>query len=159
MACNECSDGEFISLFYAILDAERNYITYCNCGHEPTVLIRDDTVTDLNKGGLVLGLMPDAEYEFDTIQLQENDSLLFYTDGLIDAANFYGDLWGRNALLETAKSYAQCNASQMVRSILTYRRRFVGLAKQIDDTSIVVVKIGDASPCPQCDKPECKEEI
>jgi len=159
MACNECSDGEFITLFYAIFDAEQNTVTYCNCGHEPTVLLRGDTVTDLNTGGLVLGVMPDAEYEIETVQLQDNDTLLFYTDGLFDAANFDGEMWGREALLEAAKSHAKCAAGQMVRSILGYRRRFVGLARQIDDTSIVVVKKTGPGMCSECDRPECNEEI
>jgi serine phosphatase RsbU (regulator of sigma subunit) len=67
---------------------------------------------------------------------------VFYTDGLIDAANFDGQLWGRESMLEAAKKFASGTAEQMVKNILVYRRRFVGLAEQIDDTSIVVVKIG-----------------
>ena len=159
MACNECLDGEFITLFYAVFDTADNTITYCNCGHEPTILIRNGQACDLDKGGLVLGLIPDAEYEIETVRLEENDVLLFYTDGLIDAANFDGDMWGRNALLDTAKSYTMCNAGQMVRSILTYRRRFVGLANQIDDTSIVVVKKANPNSCTPCNRPECTKEM
>jgi serine phosphatase RsbU (regulator of sigma subunit) len=66
--------------------------------------------------------------------------MLFYTDGLIDAANFDGDLWGRENLLATAGKFTSDTADQMVKDILAYRRRFVGLARQLDDTSIVVVK-------------------
>jgi len=66
--------------------------------------------------------------------------LLFYTDGLIDAANFDGEFWGRERMLKTAKKFTAGSAQQMVKNILRYRRRFVGLARQIDDTSVVVVK-------------------
>jgi len=117
-------------------------MTYCSCGHEPTILIRDGQITDHHKGGLVLGIDPDAEYEIGTVELKQNDCLLFYTDGLIDAANFAGEFWGRERLLETAKKYAADSAEHLVRNILSYRRRFVGLARQIDDTSIVVIKVG-----------------
>jgi len=141
MACAECRDGEFITLFYAIIDAKEKTITYCNCGHEPTVLIRDGKTRDLDKGGLVLGVEAEAEYEIETVKLKDGDSLVFYTDGLIDAANFDGRLWGRENMLETAKKFTSGTAEQMVKNILGYRRRFVGLAEQIDDTSIVVVKI------------------
>ena len=141
MACIECKDGEFVTLFYATIDAEQRTMTYCNCGHEPTVLIRDGQCTDLNKGGLVLGVDEQAEYEIETIELKTDDILLFYTDGLIDAVNFDGDLWGRENLLQTAKKYSSGSAEQMVRNILRYRRRFVGFARQIDDTSIVVVRV------------------
>ncbi len=142
MICGECSGGEFITFFYAVIDAEKRTITYCNCGHEPTVLIRNGDIMDLEKGGLVLGVDPQAEYEIETVELKAGDSLLFYTDGLIDAVNFDNEFWGRENLLQTAKKFAADSAEQMIKDILGYRRRFVGLARQIDDTSIVVVKVG-----------------
>jgi sigma-B regulation protein RsbU (phosphoserine phosphatase) len=141
MACAECRDGEFITLFYAVIDAKSKTITYCNCGHEPTVLMRNGKTKDLDKGGLVLGVDAEAEYEIETVKLIGGDCLLFYTDGLIDAANFDGQLWGRENMLEAAKKFTSDTAEQMVKDILGYRRRFVGLAEQVDDTSIVVVKI------------------
>jgi len=142
MTCGECAGGEFISFFYAVIDAEKKTVTYCNCGHEPTVLIRGIQTIDLEKGGLVFGVDPKAEYEIETISLNDDDCLLFYTDGLIDAANFDGDLWGKENLLKTAKEFTCCPAEQMIRNILLYRRRFVGLANQLDDISVIVVKIG-----------------
>lgn len=141
MACDECRDGEFITLFHAGIDADDMTMTYCNCGHEPTILIRDGQVTDLDKGGLVLGVDPNAEYEVGTVELKEGDCLLFYTDGLIDAANFEGELWGKERMLEAAKKFTSESAEQMIQDILGYRRRFVGLARQIDDTSMIVVRV------------------
>jgi phosphoserine phosphatase RsbU/P len=141
MACDECRDGEFVTLFYAMIDVAAGTLTYSNCGHEPTVLIRNGQTSDLQKGGLVLGVDPEAQYEIETIQLQDGDCLLFYTDGLTDAINFDNELWGREKLLETAGRFAGESAEQMVSDILGYRRRFVGLARQVDDTSMVVVKV------------------
>ena len=140
MACRDCRGGEFITLFYAIVDVKDKTITYCNCGHEPTALIRKEEITELEKGGLVLGVEEKAEYEIETVALKDGDSLLFYTDGLIDAADFDGKFWGRERMLKTAKNFTAGSAQQMVKNILRYRRRFVGLARQIDDTSVVVVK-------------------
>ncbi|MFA5252415.1 MAG: GAF domain-containing SpoIIE family protein phosphatase [Phycisphaerae bacterium] len=142
MACNECKDGEFVGLFYAVLDVEEKTLTYSNCGHEPALLIRDGKITELDKGGFVLGVEAGAEYEIETLKLRDSDSLLFYTDGLIDAANFDGEFWGSERMLETAKTFANLDAGQMVKNILGYRRRFVGLASQVDDTSIIVIKVG-----------------
>ncbi len=141
MACAECRDGEFITLFFATIDAEERTITYCNCGHEPTILLRDGEITDLKTGGLVLGVDQDAKYEVDSVELKRDDCLLFYTDGLIDAVNFDGDLWGRERLVEATKEFANESAEHIVRNILRYRRRFVGLARQLDDTSIVAIKV------------------
>lgn len=141
MALAECRDGEFVSLFYAIVDFSEKTMTYCNCGHEPTMLLRRGKVTDLTKGGLVLGVKKEAEYEIETVRLRKGDCLLFYTDGLIDAANFEGQLWGRENLQATALKFCDEPAEQMVRDILGYRRRFVGLARQMDDTSIIIIKV------------------
>jgi len=141
MACDECRDGEFITLFYAMIDVANMTVTYCNCGHEPTVLLRNGKIIDLDKGGLVLGVDAKADYEISTIELTKDDCFLFYTDGLTDAVNFDNELWGREKLLATAKKYADGSAKQMVKNILRYRRRFVGLARQIDDTSMVVAKV------------------
>jgi sigma-B regulation protein RsbU (phosphoserine phosphatase) len=141
MMCDECRDGEFVTMFYAVIDLEDMTITYCNCGHEPTVLMRNGQIIELEKGGLVLGVEAKTEYQTETIALRDGDCLLFFSDGLIDAVNFDGELWGRDNLLATAKKFATEPAEQMIRDILAYRRRFVGLAKQIDDTSAVVVKV------------------
>jgi len=141
MACDECRDGEFVTLFYALIDVAQMTVTYCNCGHEPTVLLSNGKVIDLDKGGLVLGVDPQAQYEIGTVELKNHDCLLFYTDGLTDAVNFDNEIWGRENLLTTATKYADGSAEQMVKNILRYRRRFVGLARQIDDTSIVVAKV------------------
>ncbi|MHC4157780.1 MAG: PP2C family protein-serine/threonine phosphatase [Planctomycetota bacterium] len=141
VASNECKDGEFITLFYAVIDIKDMTITCCNCGHEPAVLIRNGKIIALEKGGLVLGVEPKAEYEIETLHLSDGDCLLFYTDGLIDAANFDGEFWGRKNLLQTAKRFTAGSAEQMVKNVLGYRRRFVGLARQVDDTSIIVVRV------------------
>ena len=140
-ACRELRDGEFISLFYSLVDVENMKMTYCSCGHEPTMLIRDDEICELTKGGLVLGVKEDAAYEIDEFELKDGDILLYYTDGLTDAVSFDSEFWGRERLFDAAKKFSKGSARQMVENILAYRRRFVGLAKQLDDTSIVVVKV------------------
>ncbi|OQA00707.1 MAG: Phosphoserine phosphatase RsbU [Planctomycetes bacterium ADurb.Bin401] len=142
-ACQECRDGEFITLFYAIIDAKDMTITYCNCGHEPTLLWRGGKIRELQKGGLVLGVTKDAEYEIEKINLKNEDRLLFYTDGLIDAVNFDGKIWGVENLFKTFKQCAPGNARDIVNNTLTLRRRFIGLARQTDDTSMVVVRVSD----------------
>jgi sigma-B regulation protein RsbU (phosphoserine phosphatase) len=146
MACRECTPGEFISLFYALIDVGQMVMTYCNCGHEPTLLVRAGRVNELTKGGLVLGVEENAEYEIATVMLAKDDTLLFSTDGLTDAVNFEGELWGRERMLEAAKKFANKPAAVMLHNILGYRRRFVGLSKQIDDTSIVVARVDSQYP-------------
>ncbi len=156
VACKECRDGEFITLFVARIDTANNELTYCSCGHEPGLLLRGDEMTELNAGGLVLGIMPDAEYEIKTIQFKEGDTFLMYTDGLIDAMNFDGEIWGKERMYETLKKIPHDSAGQMIHNLLGYRRRYAGLAERTDDTSIVVIRRddnanlhGDNCDCPK----------
>lgn len=151
MACMECKEGEFITLFYAAIDAVEKTITYCNCGHEPTVLVRDGQTHGLGKGGLVLGVDPRARYEIETVELRDGDCLLFYTDGLVDAMDFNNELWGRDRMLAAAKRFVDCSADHVVRNVLAFRRRFSGLARQLDDTSLIAVKVGQ----PRRDQSNC----
>lgn len=144
VACSECRDGEFITMFIASIDTTQNTLTYCSCGHEPALLLRDDNITELNDGGLVLGIMPGTAYATKTIEFRQGDMLLMYTDGLIDAMNFDGQTWGRNRLVDALKRLGRNTAEQLVYNLLQYRRRFVGLAKRTDDTSIVAIRRDDA---------------
>ena len=74
-----------------------------------------------------------------------------YTDGLIDAMDFDGQLWGVDRMLTAATECTECSADQMLRRIIAHRRRFVGLARQIDDTTIVAVKLDADQFCDDCD--------
>lgn len=150
VACRECRDGEFITLFVARIDTQENTLAYCNCGHEPGLLLRSDDLTELSQGGLVLGVVPESEYTIQTVDFAQDDLLLLYTDGLIDAMNFDSENWGKERLVEAISTSCRHSAESFVRSILTWRRRFVGLASQTDDTSIVVIRRDDrANPEPE----------
>jgi len=61
-------------------------------------------------------LTPKPNNEIGAVELKDNDCLLFYTDGLIDAANFAGEFWGRQRLLETAKEFVKDSAEHVVRT-------------------------------------------
>jgi len=145
VACRECRDGEFITLFIARVDTKKKSVTYCNCGHEPPLLIRDDNISELDEGGLVLGVAAEAEHVIGTAGLEENDTLLLYTDGLVDAVNYDHEFWGKERLLEVIQESQTLSAEQLIGNILRYRRRFVGLASQFDDTSIVAIKVGKSA--------------
>jgi sigma-B regulation protein RsbU (phosphoserine phosphatase) len=151
MACMECQEGEFITLFYATIDTAENTMTYCNCGHEPTVLIRAGQAQYLAKGGLVLGVDPQARYEIETVELRDGDCLLFFTDGLVDAMDFNNEVWGRDRMLEAAHRFVDCPANHVARNLLAYRRRFAGLARQVDDTSLIAIKVGQPRRTEDCE--------
>lgn len=148
VANSECRDGEFITLFIAQIDTQQDTLTYCSCGHEPGLLLRGGDVLELDAGGLVLGIIPETDYVVKTIEFRQGDVLLMYTDGLIDAMNFEGWIWGKEKMLRALKKCPRNTAGGLVHSLLRYRRRFSGLASQTDDTSVVVIRRDDkANAC------------
>jgi phosphoserine phosphatase RsbU/P len=156
-ACRECRDGEFITLFLAVIDTRSRIVTYCNCGHEPGLLIRDRQALEMTTGGLVLGVMEDAQHQTETLEIRPGDCLFLYTDGLIDAMNFDKQLWGRDRLVEVLVKYPNATAHCLIHTILGHRRRFVGLAQQVDDTSIVAIRFPSEAATEK--PPLCPEEI
>ena len=140
MFCHDAEVGEFATLFCALIDIQAGILTYCNCGHEPPLLIRDGKVIELAQGGTVIGLSPETDYVSTTIQLRPDDMIVMFTDGLADAFNFQHESFGRKRIVQAALDSAQMPAEQAAKNILWLMRKFAGLTTRYDDTALVVLK-------------------
>jgi serine phosphatase RsbU (regulator of sigma subunit) len=90
----------FVTCFYAILDPESGSLTYANAGHDLPYLHRSGTAEELRARGMPLGLMPGMGYEEKEITLQAGESALFYSDGLVEAHDPKGEMFGFPRLRE-----------------------------------------------------------
>lgn len=133
--------GEFATAFYGVITPDGRKLTYCNAGHPPPMLLRGDSVTELDVGGMVLGVNRDEVYEKGVVSLQPEDVILMYTDGATEALNFEEVQFGHERLQESFKRHAQQPAERATRDILWDIRRFRGLADRIDDLTLVVLKV------------------
>ena len=133
--------NEFITLWYGVLDYQSKQLTYSSAGHEPAILVRDGKMRELGVGGMVIGVDPEQRYDKEVVQLQKGDVLWIYTDGVPDAMNYAGDKFGKPRMREALLRYLHESAEQICRQMLWETRRFVGLNRRTDDTTIVVVKI------------------
>lgn len=141
MLCRDTQLGEFVTLFYGVLDARNLRFTYCNAGHPPALLLREGKVTELFGDNLVLGVTADEPYKQFLIQLSKGDSLLFYTDGLTDAMNFNQERFGRQRLIEAFREAGAVSADIVAQHVLWQLRKFVGMAKPTDDVTMIVARI------------------
>ncbi len=132
--------NEFITLWYGALDYRKRQITYCNAGHEPALLVRNGKLRELGEGGMVIGVDPAQTYTKDVVQLETNDVLWIYTDGVPDAMNFNDEKFGKPRMRDALLKYADESADTICRQMLWETRRFVGLNRRSDDTTIVVIK-------------------
>lgn len=133
--------NEFITLWYGVLDYRNRQLTYSSAGHEPAILIRGGKMIELGTGGMVIGVDPEQRYDKEVVQLQKGDVLWIYTDGVPDAMNYSGEKFGKTRMRESLMKYVDESAEQICRQMLWETRRFVGLNRRTDDTTIVVVKV------------------
>ena len=134
-------DNEFATLFYGVLDPTNLRITYCNAGHEQPLLCRKGQVFPLDVGGMIVGVDPTATYVKGIQHLEPGDVILFYTDGLVDAMDFQGHRFGRPRIADALLAACDKPAADIVNHLLWEMRRFCGLNRSLDDTTLVVVKV------------------
>ncbi|HEX2971051.1 MAG TPA: SpoIIE family protein phosphatase [Tepidisphaeraceae bacterium] len=140
MLCRDTKPGEFVTLFYGVLDTNSRRLTYCNAGHPAPLLLRDGKIIELTSNNLVLGIDPQERYEQAIQDLKKNDVLLMYTDGLTDAMNFQRKTYGKQRLIESlAKGGA--TAEIISQNILWDMRRYVGLTERTDDVTMIVARV------------------
>jgi serine phosphatase RsbU (regulator of sigma subunit)/predicted ester cyclase len=84
----------FVTCFYAVLDPESGTLRYANAGHDPPYLWHGGCCEELRARGMPLGLMPGMIYEEGEVSLREGESVLFYSDGLVEAHDPKGEMFG-----------------------------------------------------------------
>ena len=84
----------FVTCFYAMLDPKGASLTYANAGHELPYLYRDGNAEELRARGMPLGMMPGMDYEEGEVSLAEGECVLFHSDGLVEAHNPKGEMFG-----------------------------------------------------------------
>jgi serine phosphatase RsbU (regulator of sigma subunit) len=84
----------FVTCFYAVLDPESATLTYANAGHDLPYLHRNGAAEELRARGMPLGMMPGMGYEEGEVSLAEGECVLFYSDGLVEAHNPKGEMFG-----------------------------------------------------------------
>ncbi|MDQ2716440.1 MAG: SpoIIE family protein phosphatase [Chloroflexota bacterium] len=91
--------GMFVTCFYAILDTHSGHLHYANAGHEPPYYRQATGASELCGTGMPLGMLPGTRYDEYEVTLAPGESLLFYSDGLVEAHNGKRDMFGFPRLL------------------------------------------------------------
>jgi serine phosphatase RsbU (regulator of sigma subunit)/predicted ester cyclase len=107
----------FVTCFYAILDLQSGHLVYANAGHDLPCRRHEHAVAELKARGMPLGLMPKMSYEEKETVLDPGESVLFYSDGLIEAHNPQREMFGvprlRGLLGESSKGGRYLSATLM----------------------------------------------
>lgn len=131
----------FATLFYGGFDATTRVLRYANAGHHPPMVLRRDGSIDwLETAGLPLGLFTNSTYEEGALRLYPGDTVVAYTDGVIEAVNPSGEEWGVERVWKAAVESKAENADELVDAIFASLDEFSG-GRQTDDATIVVLRV------------------
>lgn len=135
------SDSQFVTAVYGVLDTKSGRFTYTNAGHNPPLLVRfDGKVHELSTGGPALGVFDEATYEEDVVEIKRGDTLVLYTDGVIEAATDDGREFGVRRLQQTIVAGRDLSAFKTTRAVLDATHAWSGVDSFADDFTIAVVK-------------------
>jgi len=141
VVCQITGGHRFISLFYGKLSPQSHSLEYTNAGHNPPLVIRAGTdPSPLDKGGPVLGVLPNAHYENQKITLRQGDVLVLYTDGAVEAENPAGEQYSTERLSKIVSLHLQQNASELIETIYTSVIQFRKTTSLADDLTLVLLK-------------------
>lgn len=134
--------GKFITFFWALADNANKTIEYVNAGHNPPLLIRDRKIRKLELGGMILGVMKSMiPYQKELIQLQKDDLLVLFTDGVSEAMNTAGEQYSDERLEELAVNNSGKSASEILEIIKSDVQNFAAGTVQSDDVTLLVIKV------------------
>jgi serine phosphatase RsbU (regulator of sigma subunit)/CHASE2 domain-containing sensor protein len=135
------SEDMFTTLFCVVLDVPSDTMTYCNCGHNPPLLLQrgESTFESLPKCGLPLGIIDTGKYAPRSIALAPGDLLFLYTDGVTEAENAQSDLFGNQRLEQAILEMRGQPARKVVEHVIKRVTEFAKGAPQSDDITCVAV--------------------
>jgi phosphoserine phosphatase RsbU/P len=131
----------FVTFFVGILDIRKGELKFCNAGHNPPIMIRDRKEVNyfnLTKA-IPIGLFEAYDYKEESMEMQPNDQIFLYTDGLTEAEDKNSTLFGDDHLLETIRQYPDASPEQMIKNTIKAVKQHVNGYAQSDDLTMMSI--------------------
>jgi len=138
--------GMFVALLYAVLDPREKTLKLSNAGQTQPIISSGERpeplLIDTEGDKFPLGIVDDCHYEETKVQLKEGDVVTLYTDGVVEALNSEGEMYGFERLMASIEDGSDLDENNLLEKLMDDVSRFVGEVEQHDDLTIVVVKVG-----------------
>jgi sigma-B regulation protein RsbU (phosphoserine phosphatase) len=132
---------DFITAFYGKLDYQENTFVYCNCGHSIPILLRFDGQLELlEAGGPGLNIIKDAEFSIESVNLNSEDQIIFYTDGVTEIFDKDSNEYGFERLKRVILDSKNKSASELIEAVVESTRNYSNTKLYRDDFTLVVIK-------------------
>jgi len=135
--------GQFMTLFYLVLDSKQRQISWVRAGHDPAILYNpsEDTFEELGGPGVALGVLEDWSYEENVKKLPPGEAVLMIgTDGIWEAANAQGERFGKERLYPIIRQHRRAQADKILQAILADVEGFQNGQISDDDRTLIVAK-------------------
>ncbi len=138
--CRYSLPNIYASLLYLELSGDADLVRIVNAGHIPPIVVRNQVVEMIEKGGMALGLKTGIEYDEQAIALYKGDLLLLYSDGLSEAQNEKGEFFGDECIVKLLPQLMPLSIEQIGAKLVAAVDRFIGDARANDDLSIAILR-------------------
>ena len=134
-------ESQYVTMLFALWNDDNRTLQVSNAGAVPPIFCRSGEVTMLRAEGFPLGMFPDVTYEEFTVATQPGDAFIFVSDGLTDAENSQGEMYGTERLTSLLCSLRDLPALEIADSIFADVSRFQGGKDRFDDETILVLRV------------------
>lgn len=149
--CDHSSVGRYATMFFGML-GEDGLLEYVRASHPSPLLLRGDQVSELCSGGsFPVGLLEQATFNADRVQLSPGDTLLLYTDGVTEAESKDEDFFGTERLMEALAQHSNASLGVLQSAILGAVERFAEGAPQSDDITLLLFRYRRPTDAAQID--------
>lgn len=132
----------FMTFLYTVINVKEKKLVYSNAGHHfPYLLKKNGKLESLEYPSYPLGVRKEGNYKKLTVNLKKGDTIIFYSDGIIEQTNRKMDLFGFTRLEDVIKSETGANAKEMLQNILIKFDDFAQNTPRVDDVTLIVIKV------------------
>ncbi|MGA9390418.1 MAG: GAF domain-containing protein [Candidatus Sulfotelmatobacter sp.] len=139
-------EAQFVSLIYAVWDDENRTLLVANSGLPRPIHVHGGKNHVIEATGLPLGLFDDANYDEFRFKMKPGDMFVFFSDGILDARNRSGDLFGRGRVEKLVAECAGTSADCVVETLFKAAAEHSAGAETFDDQTVVAIKVKDETP-------------
>jgi len=136
-------EAQFVSIIYAVWDDEHQTLQVANSGLPRPIHVHAGKNHVIEATGLPLGLFDDADYDEFTFKMQSGDMFVFFSDGILDARNRRGELFGRGRVEQLVAECAGKSADCVVNSLFKAAAEHSAGVESFDDQTVVAIKVKD----------------
>jgi sigma-B regulation protein RsbU (phosphoserine phosphatase) len=136
-----CNAELFISVFYGEVNLETGLMTYCRAGHPLPLLVGPEREEWLDTAGMLFGILEEGGFGEGTVQLQQGEAIVFYTDGLVECGESHDEFFGTEGVQHAAESLLGQEPTSMAEGIVQAARDHAGDMPIADDMTAMVLRL------------------